>query len=122
MANELQYLGYDELCLCHYNSYGHLKGKIIGSIDGDYLSKDKWDDSLPAPTYDQVLQWFRYLKEPIEIEPSVYFDFDTALYKSEIIILENGELEIISMIYETYEEAREACIQKLIQTLKNKTL
>lgn len=115
---ELKELGFDEPCICMYNSYEHLKGVIVGSIDGDYIKKDKWDERLPAPLYQQAFHWFRqkynlwnmiyprdgwnYTIQEIDNIPSV---FGNSYHKTEM---------------KTYEEAELACLRKLIEIVKKK--
>lgn len=54
IALELKELGFDEECICVFDSFKNLRGAIIGNIDGDYIKRDKWDDRLSAPLYQQV--------------------------------------------------------------------
>jgi len=61
IALKLKELGFNEECLLVYNSYKVLKHIISGTnpdID-DYISFNKYDDRLPAPLWQQAIEWFR---------------------------------------------------------------
>ena len=109
---ELKELGFDEPCICMYNSYEHLKGVIVGSIDGDYIKKDKWDERLPAPLYQQAFHWFR---EKHQISPSIHCMSEQGNSWRYHIPNEGGENN-----FNTYEEAELACLRKVIEIVKGK--
>lgn len=116
-ALALKELGFDESCICVYNSYHQLKGTIIGSIEGDYIKKDKWDDRLSAPTFSQAFRFFRekygYLVSPFQNENNLFF--------FEIGKLNTLKTEHYSKDWETYEDAEISCLVKLIEIVKNES-
>ena len=68
---KLKELGFDESCICKYNSYGVLKHTIASTnpdID-DESSIFKYDDRLSAPLYQQIIDYFR---EEYKLHLSIY--------------------------------------------------
>ena len=90
---KLKELGFDESCICKYNSYGVLKHTIASTnpdID-DEISIFKYDDRLSAPLYQQIIDYFR---EEYKLHLSIYrlndnwvwqiFDIERDCYITEI--------------------------------------
>ena len=123
-ALELKELGFDESCICGYNDYHLLRSKISSSFDGDFVKWDeKYDKDLKAPLYQQVFRWFR---EKYQLPSWIYTSDDEKFYYS---ILKNKrfmisefytvtKIKIPNKIYNTYEEAELACLNKLIRIVK----
>lgn len=117
---ELKELGFNEKCLCHYNLFKQLKGKIVHSTNGDYLEIDKYDNSLPAPLWQQTFDWFR-TKHNLHYTISVS-DMNGYFYSIRTLNFQNNKSHRViytSNDFAKYEEARLACLNKLIKIIKN---
>ena len=74
----------------------------------------------PAILYQQAFRWFR---EKYKLHPHICYFNDTNVWHGDIYKLENGGLMNQPMEltnYKTYEEAEQACLDKLIEIVKNK--
>ncbi len=125
MAKKLKDVGFDEECLCVYNKRMELKHVIICPIgDNDYIKKDKHDDRLPAPLWQQVEQWFREKHQILIIHNStpVFDKIHPAKYQSAISILFQPFKWTTGKYYigDTFEEAREKAIGAAIKLIKTK--
>ena len=110
IALALKELGFDEPCICGYNDYHLLRSKISSSFDGDFVKWDeKYDKDLKAPLYQQVFTWFRE-KYGVHASPE---KFDEKTWW-----VEWGGWN--SSICETYKEAENEWLLKLIETVKTK--
>lgn len=113
---KLQELGFNEECVCKYNSFNQLKGVIISTMDGDYVKTDKRDDRIPAPLWQQAIDFLREEKGFI-IELSYartpkcwgFFIYGVGYFLNSL----SGEGW-------SYEEAREQAVLKAIDVCKNK--
>jgi len=112
-ALALKELGFDELCLGFYLN-GHDKVISIGT-DRVFTSIDL--PVVKAPLYQQAFRWFR---EKHKLHHTIIWDSDTNNFDAGLF----GELVIPFLeedtIFNTYEEAEIACINKLIEIVKNK--
>ena len=97
LALELKALGFDEDGLGMYSK----NGSVLPLVP--YTSEDK------AILFSQAFRWFR----ENDLHNSIEFDFDTNKY----IAYCNG---LTNNIFDTYEEAELACLQKLIEIVKTK--
>jgi hypothetical protein len=106
-ALELKEIGFDEPCICGYNDYHLLRSKISSSFDGDFVKWDeKYDKDLKAPLYQQAFRWFR---EKYGIVGYCYTPNETGYW---------GHSFENKAKYDTYEEAEIACLNKLIEIVK----
>lgn len=120
IALKLKELGFDEPCICGYNSYGALKNNLAmthGELS-DYISTDKYDVKVNAPLYQQVIDWFREKYNlNIIINANSMNSFTSMIYELE------KDSCLISIIpykqYSTYYEAREQVILKIIEIIKD---
>lgn len=120
LALKLKELGFNEECICHFNTYKQLKGKIIGSYDGDYLKKDKHDDSLTAPLWQQAISFFR---KKYDLVGNVYanasgycFEIHDSAKKGGTHRHDSGfDGPNHSGCWDKYRDARTALVEKLIQ-------
>ena len=112
-ALELEELGFDESCLATIDQTGfiHIKGTEYP------IRGDMWYNTIDAPLYQQAFRWFR---EKYELIFHIECDYNSFLgYK-------DGYIPIYSLYpyihdcYKTYEEAELACLNKLIEIVKNK--
>ena len=129
IAKELKEIGFDKPCFFSFNE------KVIGEIplsfgkflikcnnheahlDGVIYGDKKVTDSYPIPTYEQVFAWFREkgvfhsitIVEDL-IEGNIFFDSE----------IRNTDADIVTMFTrDTYEEAREELLKRLIKIYKD---
>ena len=105
---QLRELGFDEICFTHYWGEQFLNENIGGWM------KNSNTQYIMAPLKQQVFRWFR---EKHNLVSWVYIgNVDRYFYT----IVENGRFVVDHKVYPTYEEAEDACIDKLIEILKEK--
>jgi hypothetical protein len=117
-ALALKELGFDDKCIKYWVGEIHEKS-IVFVLDSEKLN----DDELLAPLKQQVFRWFREeynilhaLVVPIKITAS---DKEGYRYSWEIIDEQEEWIVDESLLgYYTYEEAENACIDKLIEIAK----
>ena len=108
-ALELKELGFDEPCYYDYNFGGEITNKwAIGLV--------------PAPLYQQAFRWFR---EKYNILATIYSNASGYLYEWHDSIggthrgWSDYEGPNDGGVWNTYEEAELACLNKLIEIVKN---
>jgi hypothetical protein len=111
-AVALKELGFDEECFSFFEDVD-----VLYNSEGTYKYNDNvWEESeVIAPLKQQVFRWFR---EKYGVYPTIMTEIeDDSLYFR--FIAEGGpEWLSFSKIYYTYEEAENACIDKLIELAK----
>lgn len=125
-ALALKELGFDEECFGYYNSDRELK-----PIDTDFINfRGVSEPSLKAPLYQQTFRWFRIkckLNGYVELtDNSKNYYYDFTIYDS--IDREYNDADCFDQAgriytrlkFDTHEEAESACIDKLIEIVKNK--
>ena len=104
-ALALKELGFDEPCFGYYRNYGTNKFYI------EFIHRlPERFRSTKAPLYQQAFRWFREkhkLYSPITDNGLGQYDFRV-------------KHEWCGRVYDTYEEAESACLDKLIEITKNK--
>ena len=113
IALALKELGFDEPCFAHFvKHYNEIKC-ILNSDDFDEWWTNNSDNlECKAPLYQQVFRWFR---EKYNLYSFVFvFDqgFGYETYKEGVIQTNES--------FESYDEAQIACLDKLIELVKNK--
>ena len=117
-ALALKELGFDNTCHAYYSQYRnkdiHLKD--LGLCNRLGIS----EENVLAPLYQQA---FRFFREKYQLLHSITeYNKDVSLiikiYQNKIVVLEN----MINFDITEYEEAELACIDKLIQIVKQKQL
>ena len=115
-ALALKELGFDNTCHAYYSQYRnkdiHLKD--LGLCNRLGIS----EENVLAPLYQQA---FRFFREKYQLLHSITeYNKDGSLiikiYQNKIVVLEN----MINFDITEYEEAELACIDKLIQIVKQK--
>jgi hypothetical protein len=110
-AVALKELGFDDGCLAQY----------VVTLDGIGLeiwndeNYDSWQMRVSAPLKQQAFKFFR---EKHDLIASITIDekgFDYTLY-----VPSNIEEFNDNIVFDTYEEAEQACLDKLIEICKNK--
>ena len=125
LAVKLKALGFNEPCLCSWNFYTNEL-----NFNG-HPSTFSSEDVIQLPTFSQAFRWFR---EKYNIQSSVKFTH--AKYSFEIYFekLANGENPPVMVwhlidswlglnldLFETYEEAELACLDKLLEIFEFKS-
>lgn len=126
-ALALKELGFDEPCLGFY--YPLVDGvsqkfiRALLAIDETDISEhfQKHSTHTKAPLYQQAFRWFRDVYElegvPQKADSFSWFKFCIWKYTS------NGKHRVndaFDFEHKTYEEAESACLDKLIEIIKNK--
>jgi hypothetical protein len=105
-ALALKELGFDEPCFAWHVS------EAYGLEFGEVIKDDLLNDAVLAPTWGVAFRWFR---EKYELYSFVFkFDegFGYETYKEGVTQTNES--------FDTYEEAELACLEKLIEIVKNK--
>jgi hypothetical protein len=120
-ALEMKDIEFDEPCFGYYNMVNH-----SGEFKFDTRIWEYSDDYIDAPTYSQAFRFFRekhgLFISFVRFRNSVVIDMpDTFSKVYEIWIQDENEDESIWVGgFDTYEEAELACLNKLIEIVKNK--
>jgi hypothetical protein len=123
-ALELKQLGFDELCWAWYNMpdedvrycFSEQRSPITNSHEE--WSAQIWGnqvENIGLPTFSQCFKWFR---EKHQLNGELYSQLRPSnkfMYGFKI-----GGSDIIYDGFHTYEEAEDACLDRLIQIAKNK--
>lgn len=120
MALALKELGFNEPCFTYYyNICCKLRTDISVNINDGWIYTGNIGTTL-APTFYQA---FRFFREKHKLPSWVYTSTNDKFYFG---ILKDSRFLIDGTkpydMYETYEEAELACLQKLIEILKNKNM
>ncbi len=110
-ALALKELGFKEDCLA---SYYHA-GKRLGI--GEYINHGNY--TILAPLKQQVFRWFRE-KYKLVHEINVYSTTDGYAFSFKILCKKYTPFIDANDTWTTYEEAENACIDKLIEIAKQK--
>lgn len=117
LAVKLKELGFDKLCLCHYHYGNILRSKIVSYVDGDCLKFDKFDKSIPAPLWQQAEDFLlkKYNLYGVIIPTvTMHWTFKTMTVVEGIVEVPPYN-HVDANDYSTIEEARQACLEKLIE-------
>ena len=123
-ALALKELGYNERGFGFYE-----KKKLVISTwlnSNSYLKIDfeKGKPRITAPTFSQAFRWFREKHNLLSSEV-----YDRGLNNGKLPIIHSYSFKILNLnnfndnysgIFKTYEEAESACLDKLIEIVKNK--
>jgi hypothetical protein len=104
-ALALKELGFDEPCFGRYDGKGKNKGKIW------YEMPNRGQETIPvgdvlAPLYQQAFRWFR---DTYDLKFLIEWDYDH--YNAVV-------LRLLLKKFNTYEEAEQECLKKLIEIVK----
>lgn len=109
-ALELKELGFDEKCLGYYNidpSLKHIPFNPFPPFEHEWC--------LPAPIYQQAFRWFREKYGLVGLT-----NIGTQKFSYYIFDEKTDSREVTSPMNGSYEEAELACLNKLIELVKNK--
>jgi hypothetical protein len=112
----LKELGFDEPCIGWYNPQVNYKKVTTDKYWAFHLTGE-WENFKPAPLYQQA---FRFFREKHKLEPEIMSDMMGYVAS---IVDRNVPLKIRlkpSNLFQTYEEAEQACLDKLIEIIKSK--
>jgi len=109
-ALALKELGFDEMC---FGGYDKKDGVLLVGYDTDAYEHFNRDFYIPAPLKQQVFRWFR---ERYSSQCDIWqYEDDLSFAFSVKINFKRIDAEIG---FNTYEEAENACIDKLIELIK----
>ena len=115
-ALALKELGFDKPCLAFYSPKEELHPVFQEPSKGPYFNNGSFIETLRAPLYQQAFRWFRE-KHKLVFNFISYNIVKPGEYHWSITW--NDEAKA-SGIVKTYEEAEQACLDKLIEICKNK--
>ena len=120
-ALTLKELGFNEPCLAQYKKYEVGEAKLdIGFSKNELIMQfHKLSKFCTAPLYQQAFRWFR---EKYDKYGVVNIDLSNNLKDEIFVYMVEDKLGYIidrSEEYKTYEEAEQACLDKLIEIVKN---
>ena len=123
-ALALKELGFDEPCIGWYNPQVNYKEVTTDKYWAFYLTGE-WENFKPAPLKQQAFRWFREkhnLRGFIGFRPNTkqfdYHIYDMSLSGKEYVKQRTMEEFNKDPKVGTYEEAEQACLDKLIEIIK----
>ena len=135
-ALELKELGFDEKCIYYFRKNNKNEFILFQNDLGEcYVNADfdkvlVWDEYLEnpqcsAPLYQQAFRWFREkynLYSTINVDMTMEPKFCYSIYEYDLEKYSEGWWIAVvnSDLYYTHEEAELACLNKLIEIVKNK--
>lgn len=112
-SKAIKQLGFKEECLGAWHdvevSTPFLTVRSIKDTQGGYFTL--------APLYQQVFDWFREKQNIHAYIQRTYKEMD--IREGFEFYFDNYDLRFVSDIYDTYEEARFKCIEKLIEKISS---
>jgi hypothetical protein len=115
-ALALKELGFDEPCLAFYSPKEELYPVFQEPSKGPYFNNGNFIETLRVPLYQQAFRWFRE-KHNLVFNFISYNIVKPGEYHWSITW--NDEAKA-SGIVKTYEEAEQACLDKLIEIVNDK--
>ena len=121
-ALALKELGFDETCLTYYNYDKRIERSDDWAYGCTLIDKRDRNQCL-APLYQQAFRWFRekhgLIGQPIPL--SISYPGKVTHYGWSIVSNQNSnDWENENDRFKSYEEAESACLDKLIEIIKNK--
>ena len=119
IALTLKELGFDETCFTYYKN--DQLSDILELVKNSQMKNvnNEVDDYISAPTFSQAFRWFREnYNLPSHIHTIWQYDWNNYSYQWHIT--EDKEEWNCIEYFKTYEEAELACLNKLIELVKNK--
>lgn len=113
-ALALKKLGFDEQCFGYYGIEEELNIEISCNLDHNLIRRN----FIAAPLWQQALIWFREkYKIHIVINVTIIDNWYFELYN--LNDKRNAEIKTNQNEFKTYEETELACLNKLIEIVKN---
>ena len=118
LALELKELGFKEECLAVYCGESNIRFRILEK--NTFINdKSSW---VTAPLWQQAFDWFRE-KNYMEGHPYISYNLPPkATWGYSIQTSEPKYIKSLNSHYSTYEEARQACLEKLIEIAKEQNV
>jgi hypothetical protein len=124
-ALSLKELGFDEPCLLYFNK-GELKSHNQTTTEGANFN-NQLDSWVSAPTKQQIFEWFRKNYRLSVLIYDLLDDCEAHIIEwtltEDKIVHEfplREDIEYPNNRFDSWEEAESACIDKLIELIKNK--
>jgi hypothetical protein len=115
IALELKELGFDEPCIaCYY------KLNMLATYSENLFEPKNYNTSgycVSAPLWQQAFDWFR---KEYHLHSEIAYSRDLSEYFWIIPNVKTNEPCEVSETFKTYEETRLACLEKLIEIVKEK--
>lgn len=112
LALKLKELGFDDLCLARFNGGGFYMLPAYDPLRNSEI-KEPW--FCTSPLWQQAFDWFRKKGYDSNIAKTVALLISCAGHKPYYYsVCESGKE------FDTYEEARQACLEKLIELVETK--
>lgn len=127
---KLKELGFDMKCLAYYDMQGvfYPMGTVIGpdtihfgTFIPKYQYKEELEPLVAAPLWQQVFEWFMLNHNMNGYITNNDKHFFPHIRKIDSF-LEKGSGTVLSKPYKTYEEARIACLEKLIKIVNENNI
>ena len=112
-ALALKELGFDEPC---FFSYDYWNTERLANTYYNYVNYNVREKSVSAPLYQQAFRWFR---EKYGLWQIVMQNTDKDWTYDIMTIIGMVDYKIFD-VFDTYEEAELACLEKLIEIVKEK--
>lgn len=122
-ASALKDLGFDKRCLGYWSDWGTQEPFLLTcelGTEKESCSIRRKNFLCKGPTYSQAFRWFRKkykLHSKVDIQ-----DVELDWYSYEILEVKEGQYNNelhLDMNFKSYEEAESACLDKLIEIVKN---
>lgn len=113
-AMALKELGFDEPCIGWYNPQVNYK-KVTTDRYWAFHLTGEWENFKPSPLYQQAFRFFREKHKLVADIRSEHLGYYTSIVNRDVM------MRIVMKpvnIFETYEEAESACLDKLIEIVK----
>jgi hypothetical protein len=119
-ALELKQLGFDEPCFGFYTNNGEIRRRRYINFDGELSDFQTLKNSritmgdgwCTVPTYQQAFRWFR---EKYNLLGIVGYCNDNSGKFMSVIDKINSDIDYDMNAKDTYEEAEDACLDRLIE-------
>lgn len=124
LAIKLKELKYDRPCHMGLDPFDRPIAKFSQSYQGSYIDWDRYDNDLPLPTYEEVIEWFGdvhgLFANPVTdqtMEPK--FGYEISVYKTDGDTFDWDDTILSQYLYYTRTEAKIACIKHMIRLVEN---
>jgi hypothetical protein len=112
-ALELAKLNFNEKCFGYYGLENELYIEISCNLDSNLTRRN----FIATPTFSQSFRWFR---EVHKLQAEILWRGDMECFCYKTGNFKYGSHDFSKDDYNTYEEAELACLNKLIEIIKNK--
>jgi hypothetical protein len=126
-ALALKELGFDEPCIGYYENNG--KNNLLVTDSVNFTNTDLKVEGISSPLYQQAFRWFREkcsiqaTIEPTKDQYRFELGFNYWIWNTKTAeewFTEPRDRPAGDYVFDTYEEAELACLEKLIEIVKEK--